>query len=114
MKGMAKGLAALIGGLTLLTLAGRPALAADPVDAPPPPEVLESGEPLEPEVTIREQGAETIYEYRVDGKLVMVRVQPKGAPPYYFVDRDGDGELEFTRDDPREGPNTNMWVLFRW
>ena len=44
----------------------------------------------------------------------MVRVQPKVGPPYYFVDEDGDGELEYTTDDPTQGPNVNQWVLFRW
>ncbi len=85
-----------------------------PVEPPEPPPVLHSGEPLEPEVTIRETRTEKIYEYRLNGRLVMVRVQPRVGPPYYFVDRDGDGELEYTRDDPTKGPNVNQWILFRW
>ena len=84
------------------------------VDAPPPPEVLRSGEPLEPDVTIRETRSEKIYEYRIAGRLVMVRVQPRVGPPYYFVDRNGDGELDYTTNDPRKGPNVNQWILFQW
>jgi len=91
------------------------AMAAETaVDAPPPPEVLRSGEALEPEVTIRETRMKKVYEYRINGRLVMVRVEPRVGPPYYFVDDDGDGELEYTSDDPTEGPNVNRWVIFRW
>ncbi len=91
--------------------------AADPatvVEAPPAPATLQSGEPLEPDVTIRERGSEKVYEYRINGRLVMVRVEPPVGPPYYFVDRNGDGELEYTTDDPLRGPNVNKWVIFRW
>lgn len=94
-----------------------PALAADqpqPVEAPPPPPVLQSGEPLEPEVTIRETRSEKVYEYRINGRLVMVKVQPRVGPPYYFVDENGDGELNYTTEDPTRGPSVNQWVLFRW
>jgi hypothetical protein len=80
----------------------------------PPPAVL-SGEPLEPEITIRDGDRETVYEYRIDGKLIMIKVQPEGdVAPYYFVDNDGDGELEYTADDPTGGVPVNQWVLFRW
>lgn len=84
------------------------------VEPPPPPEPLQSGEPLEPEVTIRESGTDKIYEYRINGRLVAVKVQPRIGPPYYFVDDDGDGELEYTTDDPMRGPDINKWVIFRW
>lgn len=85
-----------------------------PVEPPPAPEVLQSGEPLEPDVTIRETRSEKVYEYRINGRLVMVRVKPHVGPAYYFVDNDGDGELEYTTDDPTKGPDVNQWVLFRW
>ncbi len=84
------------------------------VEAPPPPPVLQSGEPLEPDVTIRETRTEKVYEYRINGRLVMVRVQPRVGSPYYFVDDDGDGELDYTTEDPTKGPSVNQWVLFRW
>lgn len=100
--------------LALLGSTSVPAAETIPVEAPPPPEVLQSGEALEPEVTIRDSGTRKVYEYRINGQLVMVRVEPRIGPPYYFVDDDGDGELEYTTDDPTEGRNVNRWVIFRW
>lgn len=109
-KKMTKGLAVF----ALTSLLFGMAQANQAVDAPPPPEVMSSGEPLEPEVVIHEQAKETIYEYRIGGQLVMVRIKPVNGAPYFYVDLDGDGELDYTRKDPRDGPNTNMWVLFEW
>lgn len=83
------------------------------INAPPPPPPLESGEPLEPEVTIRRTQREVIYEYRQGGRLVLVRVQPVAGPPYHFVDTNGDGTLEYRPGEPIRH-NINQWVLKRW
>lgn len=83
------------------------------IDAPPPPPPLQDGEPLEPEVTIRRTEKETIYEYRRNGQLVLVRVQPVVGPPYHFVDTDGDGELDYRSGEPVRD-NVNQWILFQW
>ena len=100
--------------LGLLLLAGG-AIAADEtqIDAPPPPPPLQSGEPLEPEVTIRRTERETIYEYRQNGRLVLVRVQPRFGPPYHFVDVNGDGSLDYRPGEPVRD-NVNQWILWRW
>ena len=98
----------------LMALAGP--LAADErqaVEAPPLPPQLQSGEALEPEVTIRRTDREIIYEYRQSGRLVLVRVQPASGPPYYFVDTNGDGTLEYRPGDPVRD-DVNMWVIKRW
>ena len=84
-----------------------------PVAAPPPPPPLQSGEALEPEVTIRRTDREVIYEYRRDGQLFLVRIQPRFGPPYHFVDVNGDGELDYRPGEPRQN-NINQWILFRW
>ena len=83
------------------------------VEAPPPPPPLQSGEALEPEVTIRRTEREVIYEYRQNGQLVLVRVQPAVGPPYHFVDTDGDGELDYRPGEPVRD-SVNQWVLKRW
>lgn len=104
--------------LLLIMLAVAPgavtAADAEPItDTVPPPPVLQSGEAIEPEVTIRQEGKETIYEYRVNGQLTLVRVIPAFGPPYYFVDSDGDGELDMRREGPIND-SVNQWILFRW
>ena len=83
------------------------------VDAPPPPPPLHSGDPLEPQVTIRRTEREVVYEYRQNGRLVLVRVQPAAGPPYHFVDTNGDGTLEYRPGEPVR-QNINQWVLKRW
>lgn len=106
---------ALAGVFLGLSLPGVGVAENQQVEPPPPPPVMRSGEALEPEVTIREAQQETVYEYRVGGRLVMVKVQPKGGlPPYYYYNQDNDPELERSNVDPRYAPNINQWVLFRW
>ena len=86
-----------------------------PVDEVPPPPRVESGEVLEPEVTIVRTESATRYEYRVGGRLLGIRVEPKNGIPYLLVDADGDGKLEHRTNNPY-GPNflINSWVLFSW
>ncbi|MBF0256588.1 MAG: DUF2782 domain-containing protein [Gammaproteobacteria bacterium] len=84
--------------------------------APPPPklpEPVQSGQELEPEVTIVETEEGRAYEYRANGHLYMVKIQPKVGKPYYEIDSDGDGELDTRVDDPRQTA-VPQWVLFRF
>lgn len=98
----------------LLALSGAAAAAGETaIEAPPPPPPLQSGEPLEPEVTIRRTDRETIYEYRRNGQLFLVRVQPRFGPPYHFVDVNGDGNLQYRPGDPVRD-DINQWILWRW
>ncbi len=92
-------------------------LAEEPVPAVPQPPTLptpvESGEVLEPEVTIIETDKGTIYEYRANGQVYMVKVQPFAGPPYYLMDIDGDGEMD-VRDDHPGANSVNQWILWRF
>lgn len=104
--------------LALLTMliVMNPCMAEPPVPVPEPPTIppaLISGEALEPDVTIIERKDATIREYRVNGVLYMVRIEPNTGPAYYLVDRNGDGELDFRSNDPRE-PGVPQWILLRW
>ncbi|MCU7958696.1 MAG: DUF2782 domain-containing protein [gamma proteobacterium symbiont of Bathyaustriella thionipta] len=81
--------------------------------APPPPPVIESGQPLEPEVTIITTEHETIEQYSVDGKIRMVKITPKNGPAYYLVDSDGDGQLDVSKDSIYNA-STNMWEILTW
>lgn len=70
---------------------------ADLEPLPEPPDIpprVQSGETLEPDVTIIRGTKETITEYRLNGRLYAVRVEPGAGPGYWLVDADGDGLLE--------------------
>lgn len=100
-----------------LAVAGTHANDAEsPAPVPPPPVIpdpVQSGETLEPEVTIVESGKNTFYEYRIKGRLYMVKVQPVVGPPYYLLDLDGDGELDVRQDEPWNN-SIPQWILFSW
>lgn len=82
----------------------------EPPEIPPP---LVDGEAIEPEVTIIKRDEGTISEYRINGQLYMVKVQPAVGPAYYLVDRDGDGEFDSRSTDP-EKISVPQWILLRW
>ena len=68
-----------------------------PIDAPEqplPPKIQD--EEIEPTVTIREEEGRVIEEYSRAGQVYMVRIVPKVGLPYYYIDSDGDGQLETT------------------
>jgi len=77
------------------------------------PEV-ESGEVIEPDVTIIEEEGKTVHQYSVNGHVYMVKIIPEGGfPPYYLLDLDGDGMMDVRRDGPGDIA-VPQWVLFRW
>ena len=90
-----------------------PRLEAVP-EAPEPPLPVQSGETLEPDITIIRKGKKTIQEYRRGGRLYMIKVVPDIGPPYYFLDNDGDGKMDVRRDDLDKGSNINMWKILEW
>lgn len=94
------------------------AVAAETEAVPEPPEiplpdVIVDGEVIEPEVKIIKREEGTIYEYRINGQLYMVKVQPVKGPAYYMVDRDGDGEFDARSTDPTS-ISVPQWILMRW
>lgn len=106
----------------LVALAGAAPAAAQPAkppvlqpvpEPPPPPPGYELDPALEPQVTILKRGTDTVEEYRIGGRLYMVKVTPAVGRPYYLVDNKGDGEFE-RQDafDSRTRPP--MWVIHSW
>ncbi len=92
------------------------AAETDLAPAPEPPvlpEQVQSGETLEPEVTIIHKEQETVEEYRINGRLYQVKITPTKGAPYYLIDTDGDGELE-TRANDITKSQVPQWVLFSW
>lgn len=102
----------LLPAALLLLAATAPALAQE---APSPPAPTPQGEAMpEPEISIRATSDGTVEEYRIKGRLYMVKISPKDAPPYYLIDYDGDGELETRHNGPMESRLLPQWILLRW
>ena len=83
-------------------------------EVPEPPLPVQSGETLEPDITIIRKGKSTIQEYRRGGRLYMIKVVPDIGPPYYFIDSNGDGTMDVRRDDLNKGSGVNMWKILEW
>jgi len=82
-------------------------------EAPSLPPASYQGETVEPDVTILETDRGLVYEYRVNGQLYMVKIQPPVGPPYYLLDTNGDGLLDAQQD--RVWNNAvPQWLLHSW
>jgi Protein of unknown function (DUF2782) len=79
-------------------------------EAPPPPAAIANDPDLQPQVTITRREAGTIEEYRVNGRLTMVKVTPRYGRPYYLVPA-ADGSL--ARHDSLDTElSVPLWLLF--
>lgn len=87
----------------------------DPLpEVPEPPLPVQSGEEMEPDITIIRKGKKTIQEYRRGGRLYMIKVIPDIGPPYYFIDSNGDGKMDVQGNDLDKGGQVNMWKILEW
>lgn len=103
--------------LALLCAVALPAAAQTrppdllPLPEPPPPPGLVDAT-LEPQVTIRRQGEDRVEEYRIHGRLYMIKVTPPHGRPYYLVDRKGNGS--FVQEELAVGDKSisvPLWVI---
>jgi hypothetical protein len=82
-------------------------------EEPLPPKIQD--EQLEPTVTIREEEDRRIEEYRVNGRIYMIKVTPKKGIPYYYIDSDGDGQLELDLTQQALNPVQPVhWKIKEW
>ncbi len=84
-----------------------------PLEEPPPP-MVEPDPALQPQISVRKEGDQEITEYRVNGKLYMMRVTPKNGRPYVMMDHKGDGT--FSKQDNTLAPHlvVPQWVLLEF
>lgn len=90
----------------------RPANLEPLPEPPPPPPGMVEDSAMEPQVTIKRRGEDRVEEYRMNGKLYMIKVTPPHGTPYYLVDPKGDGG--FVREDlgvGDRGISVPMWVI---
>ena len=76
------------------------------------PAIIEDG--LEPEIKIQQFDNREVQEYSVNDRVYMVKITPSFGSPYYLVDPDGTGEMEYKRDTVGLEVNPPQWTLFRW
>jgi len=86
-----------------------PGLQPIPEPPPPPPEMA-LDPALEPQVTITKRGDDRVEEYRVNGKLYMVKVTPAHGVAYYLIDEKGDGRMS-RQESLDTGLRVPMWVI---
>ena len=82
---------------------------------PPPPAMDNAANDAdnEPEVTITKQTEQTVEEYRVGGRLYMIKIIPKVGKPYYLVDDRGDGK--FSRQESLDsGVRPPRWIIHKF
>ncbi len=79
-------------------------------EPPPPPPGVQADPALEPQVTISKRGEDTVEEYRLNGKLYMVKVTPAHGKSYYLIDEKGDGKMS-RQDSLDTGLRVPMWVI---
>jgi len=102
--------------LLVLSLLSLPVNAEEPKlmpvpDIPPPPGIIDPD--LEPQVTITQKGEDRIEEYRVGGRLYMIKVTPPHGTPYFLVDERGDGV--FNRHDLlNPSLMVPMWLIWQF
>jgi len=82
-------------------------------------EAIDLREELNPQIvqvrtyTHQDDGS-TITEYRSGGKVWMIKVQPAGDfPPYYLYDNEGNGTFE-QRVAGNKKPSPPMWIIKSW
>lgn len=71
-------------------------------------------ESFEPEINIQQFDNRQVQEYSVNDHVYMLKITPKNGFPYYLVDPDGTGEMEYKRDTVGLEVNPPQWTLFRW
>ncbi len=83
-------------------------------ESPDIPPRVKSGETLEPEITIRRDDKQTVTEYRVNGRVQSIKVEPGVGPTYWLVDTTGDGFTDTRYDNYNPPFAIPGWVIFRW
>lgn len=69
---------------------------------------------LEPTVTIQEHSNRVVEEYSVNNNTYMIKITPSSGAPYYLIDDDGSGELEYRRHSGGRDIRIPQWTLLSW
>lgn len=76
---------------------------------------VEKGFVPKPEITIIEGDNRLVKEYRINGQVRAIKVTPtNGFPPYYLIDRSGNGEFKKLGPDMGEDIVVPNWIIIEW
>ncbi len=67
-----------------------------------------------PQVRVRDYENRTVEEFSVNSNVYMVRITPTAGAPYYLVDTDGSGDMEWNRGQPGFDMQVPQWALLSW
>ncbi|MCL2875191.1 MAG: DUF2782 domain-containing protein [Betaproteobacteria bacterium] len=87
------------------SIATQPLFAQEPEGLEPLDEEL-------PQVTIVKRGDDTHTEFRLRGKLYMIKVTQSNGASYFLIDREGKGH--WIRDDGATKLVVPAWVITSW
>ncbi|MGI9323418.1 MAG: DUF2782 domain-containing protein [Pseudomonadales bacterium] len=73
-------------------------------------EILPPKEQAEDQIEIVEGRNRTVYEYRQNGLLMMIKIVPKKGRPYYLVRTDGSGHFS----DKVHSDLYPQWIIAEW
>ena len=97
-------------GVTSTLAQTRPPNLQPVPEPPPPPKGYELDGSLEPQISTIKRGEDIVEEYRLGGRLYMMKITPSHGIPYYLVDHRGDGQ--FARQTTHDtGLRPPMWVI---
>ena len=99
---------------TALRAQDDPAAPPDLPEPPPLPPKIQD-EQVEPTVHIRQEEDRLVEEYSLNGRVYMVKITPAKGPAYYYMDSDGDGQLELQPGDEALNPVRPVyWKVKEW
>ncbi|MBI3480666.1 MAG: DUF2782 domain-containing protein [Nitrosomonadales bacterium] len=101
----------LLCGISVCAFAAKP--VPDNLEPLPAPPAMDEAPDDAPAVTITKQTEQIVEEYRVGGRLYMIKITPKSGAPYYLVDDQGDGK--FSRQESLDsGFRPPRWIIRRF
>jgi hypothetical protein len=71
-------------------------------------------EDIDPAVTIKQFDNRTVEEYSVNNNTYMIKVTPAAGAPYFLVDTDGSGDMDWRRNSPGFETQPPEWSLLSW
>ena len=97
-----------------LLMSSNVCVAEELLEKPITPEGLMDGQTIEPDINVIQKKDRTFKEYRLFGKLYMIKITPTIGFTYFLTDTDSDGSLETTQHELDSGLLVPSWVLLKW